>query len=75
VNRPAEGWFRVIACQWVIRFSICYMPNGDISMSVDTDIITVGEPTSRIAGIRHAHDHNTVSVTWADGLREGITEA
>jgi len=74
VNRPAGGWFRVIACQWVIRFSICCMPNGDISMSVDIDSITVGEATSRIAGIRHAHDH-TVSVTWADGLREGITKA
>ena len=42
-------------------------------MSADTDIITVGEPMPRIAGIRHAHDH-VVSVTWADGLREGITE-
>ena len=42
-------------------------------MSADTDVITVGEPMPHIATIRHAHDH-TVSVTWADGLREGITE-
>jgi hypothetical protein len=42
-------------------------------MSADTDIITIGEPMPRIASVRHAHDH-IVSITWADGLREGITE-
>jgi len=42
-------------------------------MSADNDIVTVGEPMPRIAGIRHVHDH-VVSVTWADGPREGITE-
>jgi len=42
-------------------------------MSADNDIITVGEPMPRIAGIRHVHDH-VVSVTWADGPRQGITE-
>jgi hypothetical protein len=42
-------------------------------MSADTDVITVGEPMPRIAAMRHAHDH-TLTVTWADGSREGITE-
>jgi hypothetical protein len=43
-------------------------------MSADTDIVTIGDPMPRIAGIRHAHEH-VVSVTWADGLRKGMTEA
>jgi hypothetical protein len=42
-------------------------------MSVDIDVITVGEPIPRITRIRHAHDY-IVSVTWADGLRKGIIE-
>jgi hypothetical protein len=42
-------------------------------MSAAIDIITVGEPMPRIASVRHAYDH-VVSVTWAEGSREGITE-
>ena len=42
-------------------------------MNADIDIITVGEPMPRIAGVRYVHGH-VVSVTWADGLRKGITE-
>ena len=42
-------------------------------MSVEADIVTVGDPMPRIAGVRHAHAH-VISVTWADGLRKGMTE-
>ena len=42
-------------------------------MNADTDIVTVGEPMPRIASVRHAHDH-IVSVTWAEGPRQGVME-
>jgi hypothetical protein len=44
-----------------------------LSVMRATDIVTIGNPMPLIAGIRHAHEH-FVSVTWADGLRKGMTE-
>ena len=42
-------------------------------MSADTTVVTVGKSMPWIAGVRHIRDH-IASITWVDGLQDGITE-
>lgn len=42
-------------------------------MSAEPDVITVGDPMPVIAGARPLHGQ-TLSVTWAEGPRAGLTE-